>query len=131
MQPGQPKGGFFGKKAVQKLLDYPECVGLRFFFGAKRDGERVVVGLCVDKFGTDLFYGPGIDLSGSADVTLSIFDLLGRRVRMLVNMNQPAGEFSVTWNGRNDIGRQVASGVYVYSLSAGEFKQTRKMLLLR
>jgi hypothetical protein len=63
LQPGQPKGGFFGKKAIQKLLDHPECVGLRFFFGAKKDGARVIAILCVDKFGADLFYGPMAELS--------------------------------------------------------------------
>lgn len=63
LQPGQPKGGFFGKKALEKLLAYPECAGLRFFFGAKKDGARVIVILCVDKFGADLFYGPMAELS--------------------------------------------------------------------
>lgn len=63
LQPGQPKGGFFGKNAIQKLLDYPECAGLRCFFGAQKDGKRVIVMLCVDKFGVDLFYGPMVELS--------------------------------------------------------------------
>ncbi len=63
LRPGEIKGGFFGKAAVLRLLDYSGCVGIRFFFGAKRDGARVVVGLCVDKFGIDLFYGPMMELS--------------------------------------------------------------------
>jgi len=63
LQPGQPKGGFFGKQAIQKLLDHPECVGLRFYFGAKRDGARVIVVMCVDKFGAEMFHGPAVDLS--------------------------------------------------------------------
>jgi hypothetical protein len=62
--PGQPKGGFFGKQALQRLLDHPECVGLRFFYGAHKDGKRAVVGMCVDKFGAEMFHGPSIDLSG-------------------------------------------------------------------
>ena len=64
LQPGQPKGGFFGKKAIQRLLDYPECAGFRFFFGAKKDGARVIVILCVDKFGAEMFHGPMVELSG-------------------------------------------------------------------
>lgn len=64
LQPGQPKGGFFGKQAVQRLLDHPECVGLRFFYGAHKDGKRAIVGMCVDKFGAEMFYGPAMDLSG-------------------------------------------------------------------
>ncbi|MCK6560921.1 hypothetical protein L6R21_17130 [bacterium] len=63
LQPGQPKGGFFGKQAVQRLLDHPECVGLRFFFGAHKDGKRAVVGMCVDKFGAEMFHGPAMELS--------------------------------------------------------------------
>lgn len=63
LQPGQPKGGFFGKKAIQKLLDHPECAGLRFFFGANKDGARVVVILCADKFGAEMFHGPMAELS--------------------------------------------------------------------
>lgn len=62
---GQPKGGFFGKKAMQRLLDFPGAVGLRFFFGAKNNGARVVVILCVDKFGTELFYGPAAEMSAT------------------------------------------------------------------
>lgn len=60
---GQPKGGFFGKKAIQRLLDYPDTVGLRFFFGAHRNGKRAIVILCVDKFGTEFFYGPAVEMS--------------------------------------------------------------------
>jgi hypothetical protein len=63
LQPGQPKGGFFGKKAIQKLLAHSECAGLRFFFGANKDSARVIVILCVDKFGDEMFDGPKVDLS--------------------------------------------------------------------
>jgi hypothetical protein len=61
----QPKGGFFGKKAIQRLLDYQDTVGLRFFFGAHRKGKRAIVILCVDKFGTELFYGPAAEMSAT------------------------------------------------------------------
>lgn len=63
LQPGQPKGGFFGKQALQRLLDHPDCVGLRCFFGANKEGVRVMVMLCVDKFGAERFDGPAVDLS--------------------------------------------------------------------
>ena len=63
LEGGQPKGGFFGKKAIEELLNYPECVGLRCFFGANKEGTRVMMALCVDKFGVDMFYGPMLDLS--------------------------------------------------------------------
>ncbi|MEK7728551.1 MAG: hypothetical protein AAB354_09070 [candidate division KSB1 bacterium] len=61
--PGQPKGGFFGKQALQRLLDHPECVGLRCFFGANKEGARVMVMLCVDKFGAERCDGPMVELS--------------------------------------------------------------------
>ena len=64
MLAGQPKGGFFGKKAVQRLLDEPECRGLRFFYGANRDGQRVIVIMCTDRYGAEMLHGPKIDLSG-------------------------------------------------------------------
>ena len=60
---GQPKGGFFAAKAVQRLLDEPECHGLRFFYGANREGKRVVVGMCTDRYGAEMLYGHAIDIS--------------------------------------------------------------------
>ncbi len=63
LQPGQPKGGFFGKQAIQKLLDHPECAGLRFCFGAQKDGKRVIVISCTDKSGAELLHGPMVELS--------------------------------------------------------------------
>ncbi|MFQ5640614.1 MAG: FlgD immunoglobulin-like domain containing protein, partial [bacterium] len=68
-------------------------------------------------------------------VTLSIYNLLGQEVRTLVNKNQVAGSYSVVWNGRDDLTREVASGVYFYRLkvkAAGKnIVQTRKLLLVR
>jgi hypothetical protein len=66
------------------------------------------------------------DLPKDARVTLTIYDLLGRRVATLVDEEQRAGYRSVAWNGAN-----VASGVYLYRIQAGEFTQTRRMLLLK
>jgi flagellar hook assembly protein FlgD len=55
----------------------------------------------------------------------------GAPVRELVNTGQPAGHYVVTWDGRNDAGSPVASGVYFYRLQAGAFVETRKMVLLK
>ncbi len=60
----------------------------------------------------------------NSHVRLSVFDLLGREVAQLVNTEKPAGSYSVTWNALN-----VPSGVYFYRLSAGNFTETKKMLL--
>jgi hypothetical protein len=69
--------------------------------------------------------------NGGARVSIAVFDVTGRRVRSLVDEARPAGEQSVIWDGRDDGGRTVASGVYFYRMIAGSFAQTRKMVLLK
>lgn len=64
-------------------------------------------------------------------VQLEIFDLLGRRVRTLVNQPQDAGFYQVTWDGRDAAGQPLASGVYVYRLSSDAFSKTRQLVLLK
>jgi len=64
-------------------------------------------------------------------VTLNIYDVAGRRVRTLVNTSQSAGPHAVTWNGINDRGATVSSGIYFYRLQAGSFAETHKMVLLK
>ncbi len=64
-------------------------------------------------------------------VLLTGEDVSGRLVRVLVEETRKAGGYEETWNGQDRFGRQVASGVYFYRLTAGRFVQTRKMILLR
>jgi photosystem II stability/assembly factor-like uncharacterized protein len=64
-------------------------------------------------------------------VELSVFDILGRKVRTLISEKQTTGFHSVPWDGLNDFGTQVASGVYFYQLNAGNFIETKKLLLVR
>jgi hypothetical protein len=64
-------------------------------------------------------------------VRLQIYDLAGRHVRTLVDEHLSAGEHHVQWDGKDSAGDQVASGVYVYELRAGEIVQTKRMLLLK
>jgi hypothetical protein len=71
------------------------------------------------------------DLPAASQVSLVIVDMLGRRVCTLVSGQQPAGRYTVTWNGRDDGGNAVASGVYLYQLQAGSNVMTRKMILVR
>ena len=72
------------------------------------------------------------ELTEPGVVTLKIYDLLGREVRTLLNNEkQSSGRKSVAWDGTNDLGERVASGVYLYQLQSGMFKQTRKMILMR
>jgi D-alanyl-D-alanine carboxypeptidase len=79
-------------------------------------------------------------LSGAAifNVELVVYNMLGQKVKTLVSKRQATGSYTVQWDGRNDTGKPVTSGVYLYRLwlstplgKAGEFMQTRKMVLLR
>jgi len=58
------------------------------------------------------------ELPQPAGVKLEIFDMMGRRVRTLVNQRQSAGQYTMTWDGRNEQGETIASGVYLYQLRA-------------
>jgi flagellar hook assembly protein FlgD len=71
------------------------------------------------------------DLPQQVEVKLMIFDVLGRRVRTLVDQRQPAGRYAIMWDGRNEQGQLVASGTFLYQLRAGNFAQTRRMALVR
>jgi VWFA-related protein len=64
-------------------------------------------------------------------VRLEIFNVLGQRIRTLVNAETPAGEHTALWDGRDDNGQMVSSGVYLYRLESGPYSNTRKMLMLK
>ena len=75
-------------------------------------------------------------LAEPAEVTLTIYDMNGKVVRRLVLGHQAAGMYrsrsrAVYWDGRNQVGEPVASGLYFYTLTAGEFTATRRMLILK
>jgi hypothetical protein len=71
------------------------------------------------------------ELAAAGNVRLRVFDAAGRLVRTLVDTSEGAGAHDVTFDGRDDNGRPVASGVYFYRLDAGTTTQTRKMVLLK
>jgi hypothetical protein len=64
-------------------------------------------------------------------VQLAIYDLAGRCIRTFEDAKQPDGEHEVVWNGKNDLGNDVASGVYFYQLRTAQGRLTRKALLIR
>ncbi len=68
---------------------------------------------------------------GLVHVTVSIYDILGRKVRSLLNQKKPAGEYLVSWDGKDDSGEEVASGVYLYKLVSGGSHITKKMILIK
>jgi len=71
------------------------------------------------------------DVKQSTEVKLVIYNMLGQEVRTLVNNRQDAGYKTVVWDGLNNRGSRVASGIYIYRLQAGDFVQARKMILMK
>ncbi len=64
-------------------------------------------------------------------VTMDIYNVLGRKIRTLINERLPAGHKRVIWDGKDDIGHRLASGIYFYRLKCEEFSESRKMLYLK
>lgn len=71
------------------------------------------------------------NLPQATDVKLEIFNVLGQRIRVLVNEHQSAGYRSVAWDGKDDKGTDVSSGVYFYRLQAENYSDSKKMVLMR
>ncbi len=64
-------------------------------------------------------------------VILTVYNSLGQEITTLVNDVQPAGRYSVQWNGTTQAGAPVSSGVYLYRLNAGSFVEMKKMMFLK
>jgi hypothetical protein len=71
------------------------------------------------------------DLPEDALVSINVFDLMGRSIKTLVSENISAGFNSTLWDATNDYGETVSAGMYIFTIQAGDFKQTKKMLLLK
>ncbi len=69
--------------------------------------------------------------AGGGQVTIEVYDVAGRLVTTLVNGLEPEGEQTVTWDGLNANGEQMATGVYFYRMHAEGIESSRKMLLLK
>ncbi|MDP7436949.1 MAG: Ig-like domain-containing protein [Candidatus Marinimicrobia bacterium] len=70
-------------------------------------------------------------LASDTHVTLTVYDIMGQKIRTVVSEDQSAGFRSVVWNGKDNYNNPVSSGVYFYRLHAGNYIQTRKMILMR
>ena len=64
-------------------------------------------------------------------VNITIYDIQGHNIRTIINKKQDLGSHSCYWDSKNDLGGRVAAGVYIYSIQSGEFKATKKMVLLK
>lgn len=80
-------------------------------------------------------FNPSTEISFSlpraSHVTLNVFNITGRRVATLVDRRLEAGDHAVTWDGTDESGARVATGVYLYRIEAAEFTSSRKMLLVK
>lgn len=70
-------------------------------------------------------------LERSERIRIDVFDILGRRIRKLVDERMSPGVNAIVWDGRDDDGRTVASGTYFYRLAAGSFVETKKMVMIK
>jgi flagellar hook assembly protein FlgD len=73
----------------------------------------------------------GFTLENSAFVDLTIYDLLGRKVKTLISENLSPGYKSVLWDGTDESGKEVPSGIYLYELKAGGLSKSKKLVLLK
>ena len=70
-------------------------------------------------------------LSEPGQVSLKVYNMLGQLVRTIVDEQQVEGYHEAVWDGRNEIGATVASGIYIYRMAAGNIVETRRMLLVK
>ena len=71
------------------------------------------------------------ELGKPGNVSIKIYNSLGGEVRELINEFKPAGSFNVIWDGKNNTGSKLSSGIYFYTLSAGKHIETKKMLMIK
>ena len=70
-------------------------------------------------------------LPQAADVELVVYDVTGRAIRTLASSPFPAGEHRIVWDGRDDRGRETASGIYFCRATVGDWRQVRKLVRMR
>jgi len=71
------------------------------------------------------------DVPQRVDLTLSVYDLLGRRVKTLVKDNLDIGSYNVKWDGSSDAGEMLSSGMYFYELHSSKFHSVKKLILVK
>ncbi len=71
------------------------------------------------------------EMPTSGSLRLEIYNMLGQKIKTLIDQNQVAGSHRVVWNGKNESGEAVASGIYLYRIQSDNFTATKRMLLIR
>lgn len=70
-------------------------------------------------------------IPNDTDVNIIIYDLMGNEVKTLINEFKPVGQYQVNWDGNDNSGQSVSGGIYFYQIQAGDYNQTKKMVLLK
>ncbi|MBI2416483.1 MAG: T9SS type A sorting domain-containing protein [Ignavibacteriales bacterium] len=73
----------------------------------------------------------GYAVPQDSEVEITIYNVMGEKIRTLVREMKQAGYYSATWNGKNEYGRAISSGIYIYSMKAGKFQSTKKLTFLK
>ena len=71
------------------------------------------------------------DLPEQTFVFITIYDVVGRKIRTIVNEQQDSGKRSIIWNAKDENGQPVSAGIYLYQIQAGDFVQTKKLILIK
>ena len=71
------------------------------------------------------------DVPEASNVRIVVYNTVGQEVRTLISDQREAGQYQVVWNGRNALGRQVATGIYLIRMDAGSFSRVRRVMLLK
>ncbi|MFZ1682944.1 MAG: T9SS type A sorting domain-containing protein [Candidatus Zixiibacteriota bacterium] len=71
------------------------------------------------------------DVPAKSQVNLTVYNVLGQKVKTLVNQEMAAGKFKTEWDGRSESGAQISSGIYFYKFEAGSYVMTKKMVMLK
>lgn len=136
----QPGLGKAGQANLRLLLDYPDSEAatmLRDLMGT--DGREILLVALPTEFKLNHPYpnpfNPSTTISYElpkmADITIAVYDILGRNVWSYEAIAQPAGQYSLQWSGLNNNGKLAASGVYLISFSTPEFRAVQKAVLIR
>ena len=124
-----------------KIINSNDKRNLRLIIGTEEFAEQVSDGIPLQPVSFALLqnypnpFNPNTiikyQLAEQVKVHLEIFNILGQKIKTLVQSTQNTGLHQVVWDGKNDNGRQVGSSVFIYRIQAGSFNKTRKMILIR
>lgn len=70
-------------------------------------------------------------LPEESSVSVIVYDLMGKEVKSLINKIQPKGNYSLKWDATDELGERISAGMYIYTIRAGQFTSTKKMVLLK